>query len=49
MITWGMVGNSHDASLEVFEAGPFGDHRCGWASLAKDFSDVPGERKHSDK
>jgi carbamoyltransferase len=35
MIKWGMVGNSHDASLAVFE-----DNRLLWASLAKDFSGV---------
>ena len=40
MIKWGMVGNSHDASLAVFEKGSFGDLKCVWASLAKDFSDV---------
>ena len=36
MIKWGMVGNSHDASLAVFD-----DNKLLWASLAKDFSDVP--------
>ena len=36
MIRWGMVGNSHDASLAVFE-----DSKLLWASLAKDFSGVP--------
>lgn len=36
MITWGMVGNSHDASLAVFD-----DTQLLWASLAKDFSGVP--------
>lgn len=36
MITWGMVGNSHDASLAVFD-----DNKLLWASLAKDFSKVP--------
>ena len=35
MIRWGMVGNSHDASLAVFE-----DHELLWASLAKDFSGI---------
>jgi len=35
MIKWGMVGNSHDASLAVFE-----DDKLLWASLAKDFSGV---------
>jgi len=49
MIIWGMVGNSHDASLAVFEKGPFDDLQCLWASLAKDFSDVPGDPKHSDE
>ena len=44
-----MVGNSHDASLAIFEKGSFGDLKCVWASLAKDFSDVPGDPKHSDK
>ena len=36
MITWGMVGNSHDASLAVFD-----DNELYWAALSKDFSDVP--------
>jgi carbamoyltransferase len=38
MITWGMVGNSHDASLAVFE-----NDKLLWASLAKDFSGVPND------
>jgi carbamoyltransferase len=38
MITWGMVGNSHDASLAVFD-----DDQLLWASLAKDFSGVPND------
>ena len=38
MIKWGMVGNSHDASLAVFD-----DDKLLWASLAKDFSDVPND------
>ena len=38
MITWGMVGNSHDASLAVFE-----DDQLYWAALSKDFSDVPND------
>ena len=35
MITWGIVGNSHDASLAVFH-----DENLKWACLAKDFSGV---------
>ena len=47
-ITWGMVGNSHDASLAVFNTHVAGltDHYKTdllWASLAKDFSDVPND------
>ena len=48
MITWGVVGNSHDASIAVFD-----DTRRGlgvnrptklmWAGLAKDFSGVPND------
>ena len=38
MIIWGMVGNSHDASLAVFV-----DRKLVWASLSKDFSDVPND------
>jgi len=38
MIIWGMVGNSHDASLAVFDK-----NKLLWASLAKDFSDVPND------
>jgi len=37
-IVWGMVGNSHDASLAVFV-----DGELKWAALAKDFSDVPND------
>ncbi len=45
MITWGIVGNSHDASLAVFETKIAGltDHyktKLLWASLSKDFSGV---------
>jgi len=36
MIRWGMVGNSHDASLAVFD-----NNRLLWAALSKDFSGVP--------
>ena len=35
MIVWGIVGNSHDASLAVFD-----DNKLLWAGLAKDFSGV---------
>lgn len=38
MITWGMVGNSHDASLSIFEG-----NKLLWACLAKDFSKVPND------
>ena len=38
MIKWGMVGNSHDASLAVFD-----DNKLLWASLAKDFSKIPND------
>lgn len=38
MIKWGMVGNSHDASLAVFK-----DNKLLWACLAKDFSDIPND------
>lgn len=46
MITWGMVGNSHDASLAVFKTQIAGltDHyktNLLWASLSKDFSKIP--------
>jgi len=46
MIHWGLVGNSHDASLAVFETKSRGlSHyqktKLLWASLAKDFSKVP--------
>ena len=46
MISWGMVGNSHDASLAVFETKIAGltDHyrtKLLWASLAKDFTGLP--------
>ena len=45
MIIWGMVGNSHDASLAVFEnklAGLTDRYKTKllWASLAKDFSKI---------
>ena len=38
MITWGMVGNSHDASIAVFDR-----NELKWAGLAKDFSGVAGD------
>jgi len=38
VITWGMVGNSHDASLAVFI-----DDKPVWACMSKDFSDVPND------
>ena len=38
MITWGAVGNSHDASLAVFSY-----DNLVWAGLAKDFSDIPND------
>jgi carbamoyltransferase len=38
MITWGLVGNSHDASLAVFN-----NDKLEWAALAKDFSRVPND------
>ena len=48
MITWGMVGNSHDASLAVFETKLLGISSCLgtkllWAGLSKDFSGVPND------
>jgi len=49
MITWGLVGNSHDASVAVFETkrrglGP-GTPRTEllWAGLAKDFSGIAND------
>lgn len=42
MITWGMVGNSHDASLAIFK----GDKLL-WASLSKDFSGIPNDPNHN--
>ena len=38
MITWGAVGNSHDASLAVFSY-----DELVWAGLAKDFSGIPND------
>ena len=38
MITWGMVGNSHDASLAVFN-----NNELYWAALSKDFSKIPND------
>ena len=48
MITWGMVGNSHDASLAVFETKLLGissllGTKLLWAGLSKDFSGVPND------
>jgi carbamoyltransferase len=42
MIIWGMVGNSHDASLAVFK-----DGKLKWAALAKDFSGVANDPNFS--
>ncbi len=38
MITWGLVGNSHDASVAVFD-----NDNLMWAALAKDFSGIPND------
>ena len=38
MITWGMVGNSHDASIAVFN-----NNTLLWSGLAKDFSGVAND------
>ena len=48
MIIWGIVGNSHDASLAVFDDTIKGlgvNRPCNliWAGLAKDFSGVPND------
>ena len=48
MITWGIVGNSHDAGLAVFQTKVAGltdryKTKLLWASLAKDFSGVPND------
>jgi len=48
MITWGVVGNSHDASIAVFDnsrrgLGPNQTTRLMWAGLARDFSGVPND------
>jgi carbamoyltransferase len=48
MITWGIVGNSHDASIAVFDdtrkgLGPNRTTKLKWAGLAKDFSGVPND------
>ena len=46
MIVWGIVGNSHDASLAVFKQGQVSLRQghetleLKWAALAKDFSGV---------
>lgn len=38
MIVWGVVGNSHDASLSVFNY-----NRLEWAALSKDFSGIAND------
>ena len=38
MIIWGIVGNSHDASIAVFK-----NDNLKWAGLAKDFSKIPND------
>ena len=48
MITWGIVGNSHDASIAVFDDTKKGlginkPSKLIWAGLAKDFSGVPND------
>ena len=42
MITWGIVANSHDASLAVANTSSSGTNIL-WAGLAKDFSGVPND------
>ena len=41
MITWGMVGNSHDASMACFV-----DDKPYWACMAKDFDHVQMKDHH---
>jgi carbamoyltransferase len=48
MITWGVVCNSHDASIAVFKTGQKGLSQLQatnlvWAGLAKDFSGIPND------
>ena len=50
MITWGIVANSHDASLAVFNSPTKHEKGIGdphtellWAGLAKDFSGIPND------
>ena len=38
MVIWGIVGNSHDASVAVFI-----DSKLAWAGLSKDFSGVDND------
>jgi len=38
MITWGIVANSHDASIAAFE-----NEKLIWAGLAKQFSNIPND------
>ena len=43
MITWGVVGNSHDASVAVFEEDRYGKLTCDWAGMSKDFSGIEND------
>ena len=43
MVTWGMVGNSHDASMACFI-----DDRPVWACMAKDFEHAKMRDHHPD-
>ena len=43
MITWGMVGNSHDASMACFI-----DDKPVWACMAKDFDHAKMKDSHPD-
>ena len=48
MITWGIVANSHDASIAVAQTKTLGlgtkkKTKILWAGLAKDFSGVPND------
>jgi len=48
MITWGIVGNSHDASIAVFDdtrkgLGPNQSTRLIWAGLSRDFSGIAND------
>ena len=49
MLIWGIVGNSHDASVAIFNKNTYDTLECLWAGLSKDFSGIEHDPHLNDK